>query len=357
MNLPRHAELWFAPYLKQRARRAVQGLPPERVWLTIADHYEPLGMGVGIAKARERVAQWRDRWPRISADGPTDSAGQQPQYTFFYPQEEYHKELLETIAQMVRGGVGDVEVHLHHDHETPDAFRGKVNEFCARLSEEHGLLRKRDGRTVFGFIHGNWALDNSRPDGKWCGLKGEIALLRELGCYADFTMPSIPSPTQSRLVNRIFWCTQDPSGRPKSFDHGVDAEVGAGERGDLLMITGPVGVRMEKGRLIPRVESGEIAGYDPPTRERVRQWFEDAPVIGRDLFLKLHTHGAVERNLEPLLRNGLEDVFRWVAEEASRRGMQVRWATGWEMYQAVDHLIHGRDPVCNGKLALGEAVS
>ena len=37
----------------------------------------------------------------------------------------------------------------------------------------------------FGFIHGNWCLDNSRADGRWCGLNNELILLRELGCYAD----------------------------------------------------------------------------------------------------------------------------------------------------------------------------
>ena len=54
-----------------------------------------------------------------------------------------------------------------------------------------------NGRVVFGFIHGNWALDNSRPDGKYCGLNNEITLLRDLGCYADFTMPSGASPTRA----------------------------------------------------------------------------------------------------------------------------------------------------------------
>ena len=76
------------------------------------------------------------------------------------------------------------------------------------LSDDHGLLREQEGRTVFGFIHGNWALDNSLPHGKWCGLNGEIALLRDLGCYADFTMPSMPSAAQGRVVNQIYWCTQ-----------------------------------------------------------------------------------------------------------------------------------------------------
>ena len=201
-------------------------------------------------------------------------------------------------------------------------------------------MRQQSGKTVFGFIHGNWALENSRPDGRFCGVNGEIALLRDLGCYADFTMPSLPSPTQGRVINQIYWCTSQPDGC-KSFDYGRRAEFGGGRQGDLLMITGPVGVRFG-GRLLPRVEAGEIAGYDLPTRDRIRLWFDVAPVIGDDLFLKLYTHGAVERNLEPLLRHGLANVFAWVAEEAGRRHMRFHWATAWQMYQAVDALVHGR---------------
>ena len=116
-----------------------------------------------------------------------------PAVQLLLPQEEYQRELLDGIAEIVRLGVGDVEVHLHHDNEQREPFIRKVTEYCRRLTEDHGLLRQQNGRTVFGFIHGNWALDNSRPDGKYCGLNGEIALLRDLGCYADFTMPSLPS--------------------------------------------------------------------------------------------------------------------------------------------------------------------
>jgi len=59
------------------------------------------------------------------------------------------------------------------------------------------------------------------------------------------------------------------------------------------MITGPLGLRIGP-RLLPRVETGEIAGYDLPTPPRVRQWFDLAPTMGDDLFLKLYTHGAAE---------------------------------------------------------------
>ncbi len=343
MKLPRHAEIWLLPYLMDRARKAMRPAQPKRVWVAITDHYEPLGMGASVDTALGRVARWRNQWPRIAMDAPRDAAGQCPQYSFFYPQEEYRRDLLDGIAEMVRLGVGDVEVHLHHDNEQRDAFIGKVTEFCRRLSDDHGLLRRQNGRTVFGFIHGNWALDNSRPDGKWCGLNGEIALLRDLGCYADFTMPSLPSATQGRVINRVYWCTSNSDGRPKSFDRGIEAAVGGGRQGDLLMITGPLGVRLG-GRFMPRLETGEIAGYDLPTPERVRQWFDLAPVIGDDIFLKLYTHGAPERNLEPLLNGGLASLFRWRAEEAEQRGMEIRWASAWQMYQAADALIRGGEP-------------
>lgn len=353
MKLPRHAELWLWPYLRERMRRRSLA-PPKRVWLSITDHYEPLGTGASVDAALGRVARWRDRWPRIATEAPRDANGQPPQYSFFYPQEEYRRDLLEGIAEMVRLGVGDVEVHLHHDQDTRESFSEKIREYCKRLTQDHGLLRQKDGRTVFGFIHGNWALDNSRPDGKWCGVNGEIALLCQLGCYADFTMPSLPSPTQGRIVNQIYWCTSNPDNRPRSFDHGVRAETGQGRMGDLLMVTGPVGMRFGE-RLIPRVETGEIAGYDMPTPERVRQWFEVAPIVGEDLHIKLFTHGAIELNLDPLLKDGLSNLYRWVAEEAERRGMQFHWATAWQMYSAIDAIVSGREPAASPDHSFSEA--
>jgi hypothetical protein len=341
MKLPRHAEIWLVPYLKDRLRKAVRPTRPKRAWIAITDHYEPWGMGASLETALARVAQWRDKWPRIADDAPRDAVGQRPQYSFFYPQEEYQRDLLNGITEIVRLGVGDVEVHLHHKDEQRESFIRKVTEYCRRLTEDHGLLRQQDGRTVFGFIHGNWALDNSHPEGKACGLNGEIGLLRDLGCYADFTMPSIPSPTQGRVVNQVYWCTNNPDNRPRSFDRGVEATVGGGRQGDLLMFTGPLGLRFGE-RLLPRLEAGEIAGYDLPTPSRVRRWFDLAPTIGDDLFLKLFTHGAQERNLEPLLGEGLGNLFRWLSEEAESRGIEIHWATAWQMYQAANALINGQ---------------
>ena len=341
LKLPRNGELWLPAYVRDRTERRRKTSRPKRIWVAITDHYEPLGGGVSMATALARVARWTERWPEIADGAPRDAAGRQPCYSFFYPQEDYRAELLAPLAEMTLAGIGDVEVHLHHDHETADGFREKITTFCRQLREEHGLLHEVDGRTVFGFIHGNWALDNSRDDGRWCGLTGEIRLLRELGCYADFTMPSIPSTTQSRIINQIYWTT-GPADKPRSFDQGVRATVGGGVQGEMLMISGPLGLRYGE-RLLPRMETGELAVYDPPSAYRVKRWLDLAPRLGDDLFLKLYSHGAREDNAGALLgrageEGGLGQIYRMVAAAAAERTMEVRWVSAFDMYRAIREL-------------------
>jgi len=277
---------------------------------------------------------WLKRWPEV-ADRHADSKGRHPQYTFFYPQEEYCAAFLDALADLRRRQVADVDIHIHHDGEGEQNFLERMEGFIDNLVNRHGLLRKRNGQAVFGFIHGNWALDNSRPDGRACGLNNEITLLRNLGCYADFTMPSGNSPTQSRMVNTIYWTTDDPL-RPRSFDCGVPVEPGKPGAGDLLMIPGPMGIRWSE-RVIPRMEAGEIAHNDLATPNRVLRWLRLAPRIGNDIFVKLHTHGAQERNFTALLlEGGLDNLFRILRQACERLGHELHYVSTWEMRLAVD---------------------
>jgi hypothetical protein len=249
---------------------------------------------------------------------------------------------MEPLAELVRDGIAEVEVHIHHDGEGRQNFVDRISNFCERLHSEHGLLRKRDGNLRFGFIHGNWALDNSRPDGRWCGLNDEIRVLRDLGCYADFTMPSGDS-TQARLVNTIYYCNGDPD-RPKSYDYGTPVTPGGGVEGDLLMIPGPIGMRW-RDRWLPRLETGEVRRGNVATPYRVRRWVDLGPRIGTDSFIKLFTHGAQERNSSALLRDVLESAFNMLVEEADRRGCAVHFVSAWQMYLAIEAIGQGCDPV------------
>jgi len=338
MELPRHAEIWLQPYLIDRLMKGVRPKPPKRVWVTIADHFEPYRATTDDELARARVRPWRQRWPEIALRHP-DSTGRPAQYSFFYPQEEYRAELLDSIAEMVQAGLGDVEIHIHHDSGGPQGggqqeFLDRMQGFIEVLRERHELLRQHQGKTVFGFIHGNWALDNSLPGGRACGLNNEISLLRELGCYADFTMPCGPHHAQARTLNTIYWATDDPD-RPKSYDYGEPVREGKFGSGDLLMIPGPLGLRWN-GRLLPNLEIGELAWRNGPSPARIERWLHLAPRIGSELFLKLFTHGAWENNTGELLDGGLEKLFSGLTDASRRHQFELRYATAWEMRQAVE---------------------
>jgi hypothetical protein len=341
MKLPRHSEIWLGPYVKDRIRRAMSKRQPiKRIWLSITDHWEPFWRQADLSTARTRVQSWVEKWPRIAGQ-IKDSAGNAPKYSFFYPEEQYQAEFISSLAEMTRAGFGDVEVHIHHDGEGRENFIQRMSTFLRRLHEDHGLLRIVEGRTAFGFIHGNWALNNSRPDGRWCGINDEIAILKGLGCYADFTMPSGASPTQAKTVNEIYWSRVDVP-EPKCYDSGTPATVGGGILPQLLMVPGPLGLRW-RGRLVPRMETGELAAYDPPTPYRVRRWIELAPQLGGDIFIKLYSHGAPETNAEALLNADLSNMYRWVAERAAEIGAETRFVSAWEMYSAIAALCSVRD--------------
>ena len=194
-----------------------------------------------------------------------DADGRSPRHTFFYPAEQYNAEHLERLGELVRAGHGEVEVHLHHDRDTSAGLRGALLKFVEQLRSHGHLGAAQDGRPRFGFVHGNWALDNSLPDGRWCGVNDELRVLAECGCYADFTLPSAPSPAQTRRINSIYYAKGDPD-RPRSHDDGVEVRSGGAPAGDLLIVQGPLVILRRSGGILPRVENGNLDSRAPVRR-------------------------------------------------------------------------------------------
>jgi hypothetical protein len=300
----------------------------------IGDHFEPKRDDARPDVALSRVEIWRRKWPEIAARHP-DSMGHPASYTFFYPEEEYEPGLIEPLAEMTRAGIGDVEIHIHHDGEGQQNFVDRMSSFTESLRRRHGLLHEEGGRVRFGFIHGNWALDNSLRDGRWCGLNNEIQLLRDLGCYADFTLPSAPSSAQTSMVNSIYWATDDPT-RPKSHDKGVPITE-PGSSGDLLMIQGPLALNWTErsAKVMPRLDAGDLGFHYPVTACRVNLWLRFAPRIGNNIFVKLYAHGALESHANWLLGGDLDRLFTLLKEACVRRNLRYRFVSAWQMYNAV----------------------
>lgn len=333
MHLPRHAEVWLPGYLASIVKTASRPLP-KRLWVTIADHFEPYWHNKDDSKARERVRAWHEAWPRI-ANAVAQDTGLLPKYSFFYPQEEYRPELLDPIAELVGKNIADVEVHIHHDGEGEQNFVDRMSGFIEALDRRHGLLRRYQDRLVFGFIHGDWCLDNARADGRFCGLNNEITLLARLGCYGDFTLPVTDWAAQTRIINTIYWADDDPL-KPRSHDYGYPVEThGIPERDSgLLMVPGPLAVRWTE-RLFPKMETGELAWYNLPNQSRARIWMKYSPRIREDAFLKLYAHGAGEQNAEALLGGALQQTFIHLLREAKANGVDLRFVSAWEMRQAI----------------------
>jgi len=327
---------WWANSIVSRTRqehRAPDG--PRHLLFTFCDHFEPLWNGVDHAQGVDRVRTWSQGYPALTARF-RDSEGRPPRHSFFFPGEQYSPDFLEPLAVLARQGLGEVEFHLHHDGDTAETLRRSLAEYL-RLFAQHGhLSRDPDGRLRYAFIHGNWCLANARRDGSRCGVAEEIPLLYDTGCYADFTFPSAPDESQPAIVNQIYWPEGNLSLR-RAYENGSPARVGDRRHDRILMIEGPLALSLRPNRVLaPRVENAAVTANDPPTPSRVRTWIrQNVGVVGRPewVFVKVHTHGAPEKQAASLLGEG----GRMLHEELTTRYNDgVRWKlhylTAREMY-------------------------
>ena len=314
-------DIWLPAWWRRRDRHEhVPG--PRHVMLAVCDHFEPFH-GVEKDEALARVATWRREFARLAAEFQ-DADGQPPKHTFFYPIEQYDADVVGALAELCHATGSETEVHLHHDNDTADNLRRTLAQGVARLAA-HGLLsRDAGGALRYGFVHGNWALDNSHPAGRHCGVRGELRILRETGCYADFTLPSAPNRTQTRMINALYYARATDA--PKSHDQGRRVRAGRGmpaaPDNELLMVQGPLGLnwRRRKFGVLPRIENSDLTAANPPTRDRLRLWLDcRISVVSRPnwLFVKLHTHGANPANTRMLLGEPMRAFHRSLAQIAA----------------------------------------
>ena len=315
-------------------------MQPIHIIFSLVDHFEPFWNGVSDDVASNRVVKWEKQLLPIHEQF-RDSEGFMPTHTFFYPEEEYKYEYLEKLASMCRHKIADMEIHLHHDNDTAESLANKLVTFKKTLFNDHGLLRKdAAGNIIYGFIHGNWALDNSRKDGRMCGVNNELTVLRDTGCYADFTLPSAPCDTQTSKINSIYYAEDNPL-LPKSHDTGVDVQVGRIPTGDLMLIQGPLALNWQKRKwgVLPRIENGDLSSENPPTPDRIDLWVKQhIHVKGKPdwIFIKVHTHGTQEKNGDMLLNGGLAKMYSYLEKRYNDgKKYKLHYVSSWEMYNII----------------------
>jgi hypothetical protein len=336
----RNIHVWLRAWLRQdwRAKQPVPAGTTKHVIFCFVDHYEPQWKKPSYEVECQRVQRWLDDYPKLCA-GLKDADGREPIHSFFYPGEEYRPEHLDKLVEICRMGLGEIEIHLHHDRDTEAGLRDKLQSFTRTLVDRHDALPvdAKTGQPQWAFIHGNWALDNAHPDGVGCGVDNELIVLREEGCYVDYTLPAAPDPCQTSTINSIYYATDDPH-HCKSHDTGTRVKVGGKAEGDLMLIQGPLGFmwHSRKFGLIPRIENADVRTSSPPTPARIDQWIETGiHVEGKPewVFVKIHTHGTQERDTDTLLGPSMRAGYEYLLGKYNDgREWQTHFVSAREMY-------------------------
>ncbi len=331
-----NAFIWLPDYITNSPTFEEQDGITDIIFLVI-DHWEPGGNEYPLLA-------WTENYRKL-ADKHIDSDGIKLQHTWYYPIEQFRGDEVDSIVQLSREGYGDVELHWHHAGDDSESFTRKLRAGLDSL-RAHGALRTDDSLGYFSFVHGNWALDNSRAGqgSGMCGVDNEITILQEHGCYADFTFPAMTQTAQPSLVNKIYYCVDDPDA-PKSHDTGILSSVGYEPRDDEFMIfEGPYMIDWSDWRFKthPTFEDGNLYWEIPTTIERFETWLSaNIHVKGRSnwQFVRPFTHGADLRH-EDAFDNILgKNIDKMLTEVENRyndgKKYRLHYMTAREAYNVV----------------------
>lgn len=335
-------QYWLPSYLWQQLqpKKKVKSSEVIHLFVCVVDHFEPFHGNVSFEKAKKRVETWNRDYP-LMAQKHCDCDGVYPQHTWFYPPHLDHC-FLEDLVQLCRNDFGDIEMHLHHNHmkpfpDTSETLRKKILD-CIRDYSKYNIFCLPDGSKTFGFIHGDWSLDNACGD-EICGVNDEITILKECGCYADFTFPSL-GKAQPVMINKIYYANDDPE-KSKSYSWGHELKYKGRSNGDLLMIPGIIGLRWKSRlrRFIPSIEASNIDLSDAPTPSRIDYWVDNAISIKgfpNWKFIKLHTHGANETTWDGLLYEKADKMFSYFEEAYNDNvNYSLHYVTARELFNII----------------------
>jgi hypothetical protein len=303
---------------------------PTHLFFLFVDHFEPDGDAA-------RVRNWARRYGDL-AGRHRDSVGRAPQHTFFYPIEQNDPAVISALRDMAAAGYGEVELHFHHDYDTESMLRRKLVG-AIRDVQRHGFFQSVDGATHFAFIHGNSGLDNSNGP-LMCGVNAELRLLRELGCFADYTFPSVFEDSQPPFVNTIYAARDDD--QPKSYRRSLPISAVKNGAADLVIFQGPLvfAASLRATRLFVDLDDGDIHPPQPATPHRVDRWVRaniHVPERPDWVFVKVFAHGVSSSEEEEVVVGPTFDQTLTYLEQRYNDGRRyvLHYITAREAYNLV----------------------
>jgi len=160
-------------------------------------------------------------------------------------------------------------------------------------------------------------------------------MLKECGCYADFTFPRPSGASEPAFTNSICFSKTKTNQKKRAAVKNWPEE-------DLLIIDGPMGINWRNRRfcLFPRAENGEISARSRFTPHRARLWLDAAPQIEGDtknLFLKLHAYGAVDSTVRYLFgESGMHDLYAYLEKYSiDNSDLILHYVSAYDMYRKI----------------------
>ena len=332
---------WLYEYLKRSllpGEKADFSRRPVHVLFLCTDHFEPGTGGVTKEKADWRIEKWEREYTAMSSRH-RDFEGRPPRHGWFYPPHYYDCNYFNRLNRLCFNGRGEIELHLHHDHDTPGSLTRLLEKTLSDYNKLGMLITLGEKPEVrYAFIHGMWSLDNALGP-EYCGVNEELIILSRTGCFADFTFPSggFAQPVQ---VNSIYYARDDPEA-PKSYDRGKPVRAHGQPWGDLLMFQGPLCVdfsplfRLKK----PIIDMAGVNRKEPGTPERVDAWIRTGVhVHGRPdwIFVKIATHSAQEENHDTIIGDRADRMYSYLEEKYNDgENFCLHYVTAREAYNIV----------------------
>jgi hypothetical protein len=348
---------WLMRYPWSRMRSFLEQTAFEKkhIIITIANHFEPGWREGGILDHTTQMTRLTayHKMAREIGERVRDSDGTKFRHTNFYPAEQYHPEILDTMSEMQAEGLGETEVHLHHGVERPDTsenLKKMLIDFRDTLAERHRCLSRMDGINdpMYAFVHGNLALANS-CGGCFCGVDNEMEILRDTGCYADMTLPSAPDQSQVRVINQIYEYALPAD---EAVPHRLGSRVVAGGRKQIqlpLIFTGPLSFNFGRrfhGFPVPRIDDGALTENQTLNKARLTRWQEaNVTVEGKSdwVFIKLYCHGFFDNDQSFCIGDKAKKFFGELVNESEKTGKsKVHFTTAREAFNIALAAIDGK---------------
>jgi hypothetical protein len=125
---------------------------PVHVMFCFVDHFEPAWGKVDLATQRARVDRWCLDYRKL-ADAHHRCRRTATAAQLLLSRRGISRRASEKLASLCADGYGEIEIHLHHDDDTPENFKLTIDRFNKLLHERHNALPRdpRDRPTALRF--------------------------------------------------------------------------------------------------------------------------------------------------------------------------------------------------------------